>query len=37
MTAAVYLGRERVEVKEFPDPVCGDNDVIITPILNMYR
>ena len=32
MKAAVYLGQENIEVREFPDPVCGDNDVIIKNI-----
>lgn len=32
MKAAIYLGQENVEVRELPDPVCGDNDVIIKNI-----
>lgn len=32
MKAAVYLGKEQVEVRELPDPVCGGNDVIIQNI-----
>lgn len=32
MKAAIYLGREQVEVRELPDPVCGDNDVVIQNI-----
>lgn len=32
MKAAIYLGQENVEVKELPNPVCGDNDVIIQNI-----
>lgn len=32
MKAAIYLGQEHVEVQELPDPVCGDNDVIIQNI-----
>ncbi|MBD5546998.1 MAG: alcohol dehydrogenase catalytic domain-containing protein [Lachnospiraceae bacterium] len=32
MKAAIYLGQEHVEVQELPDPVCGDNDVIIKNI-----
>lgn len=32
MKAAIYLGREDVKVRELPDPVCGDNDVIIKNI-----
>ncbi len=33
MKAAIYLGQEQIEVRELPDPVCGDNDVIIQ---NLY-
>jgi len=32
MKAAVYLGQENVEVRELPDPVCGDNDVVVKNI-----
>lgn len=32
MKAAIYLGQENVEVRELPDPVCGDNDVVIKNI-----
>lgn len=32
MKAAIYLGQEHVEVRELPDPVCGENDVIIQNI-----
>lgn len=32
MKAAVYLGKEKVEVRDLPDPVCGDNDVVIKNI-----
>ena len=32
MKAAIYLGKENVEVQELPDPVCGDHDVIIQNI-----
>lgn len=32
MKAAIYLGRENVEVRELPNPVCGDNDVVIKNI-----
>lgn len=32
MKAAIYLGKEQVEVRELPDPVCGDNDVVIQNI-----
>ena len=34
MKAAIYLGQENVEVRELPDPVCGDNDVIIQCVVN---
>ena len=27
--AAIYLGQENVEVRELPNPVCGDHDVVI--------
>lgn len=33
MKAAIYLGQEHVEVRELPNPVCGDNDVVIQ---NLY-
>lgn len=29
MKAAIYLGQENVEVRELPNPVCGDHDVVI--------
>lgn len=29
MKAAIYLGKEAVAVRDLPDPVCGDNDVVI--------
>lgn len=32
MKAAIYLGKQNVEVRELPYPVCGDNDVIIKNI-----
>lgn len=32
MKATIYLGKENVEVRALPDPVCGDNDVIIKNI-----
>ena len=32
MKAAIYMGQENVEVRELPNPVCGDNDVIIKNI-----
>lgn len=32
MKAAVYLGQENIEIRELPDPVCGDSDVIIKNI-----
>lgn len=32
MKAAIYMGQENVEVRELPDPVCGDNDVVIQNI-----
>lgn len=32
MKAAVYLGQENVKIQNLPDPVCGDNDVIIKNI-----
>ena len=33
MKAAVYLGKEKIEIKELPMPKCGDNDVVIE---NLY-
>ncbi len=32
MKAAIYLGKGSVEVREFSDPVCGNNDVVIKNI-----
>lgn len=32
MKAAIYLGQEQVEVRELPDPVCKDRDVVIQNI-----
>ncbi len=32
MKAAIYLGQGQVAVRELPDPVCGDNDVVIQNI-----
>lgn len=32
MKAAIYLGQENVVVQELPNPVCGDNDVLIKNI-----
>ena len=32
MKAAIYLGQENVEVRELPNPVCGDHDVVIKNI-----
>lgn len=32
MKAAIYLGKEKIEIRELPTPVCGDNDVLIQNI-----
>lgn len=32
MKAAIYLGKESVEVRELPEPICGDDDVVIENI-----
>lgn len=32
MKAAIYLGQKNVQIRELPDPVCGDNDVVIQNI-----
>lgn len=32
MRAAIYLGQAQIEVRELPEPVCGDNDVVIKNI-----
>lgn len=32
MKAAIYLGQEQIEVRELPNPVCGEKDVIIQNI-----
>lgn len=32
MKAAIYLGKEQVEVRELPLPECGENDVLIKNI-----
>ena len=33
MKAAIYLGKEQIEIRDLPMPVCGDNDIIIQ---NLY-
>lgn len=33
MKAAVYLGKENIEIRELLMPKCGDNDVIVE---NLY-
>lgn len=33
MKAAIYLGKEQIEIREMPMPVCGDHDVVIQ---NLY-
>lgn len=33
MKSGIYLGKQQVEVREVPVPVCGDNDVLIR---NLY-
>ena len=32
MKSAVYLGKENVEVREVPIPVCGDDDILVKNI-----
>lgn len=32
MKSAIYLGQKDVKIRELPDPVCGDNDVVIKNI-----
>ncbi len=32
MRSAIYLGKENVEVREVPTPVCGDNDILVKNI-----
>lgn len=32
MKAAIYMGKENVEIRELEMPVCGDNDIIIKNI-----
>lgn len=32
MKAAIYMGKENIEVRELPKPVCGDDDVLIQNI-----
>lgn len=32
MKAAIYMGKEQIEVKELPMPQCGDDDVVIKNI-----
>lgn len=32
MKAAIYMGKEKIEIKELPMPECGDNDVLIRNI-----
>ncbi|MGN1346045.1 MAG: zinc-binding dehydrogenase [Eubacteriales bacterium] len=33
MKAAIYSGKEQIEIRDLPMPVCGDNDVILQ---NLY-
>lgn len=32
MKAAIYMGKEKIEIKELPMPECGENDVLIRNI-----
>ena len=32
MKAAIYMGKEKIEIREMPIPECGDNDVCIKNI-----
>ena len=32
MKAAIYQGKENIEIKELPDPVCTDDGVILENI-----
>lgn len=32
MKAAIYMGKENVEVRELPVPECGERDVLIQNI-----
>lgn len=32
MKAAIYMGKEKIEIKELPVPECGENDVLIRNI-----
>ena len=32
MKAAIYMGKENVEIRELPKPVCGEDDVLIQNI-----
>lgn len=32
MKAAIYLGKEKIEIRELPVPECGENDVLIQNI-----
>ena len=32
MKAAIYMGKENIEVRELPMPECGDDDVLIQNI-----
>jgi L-iditol 2-dehydrogenase len=29
MRAAVYLGKDQIEVRDVPDPACGDGDIVV--------
>ena len=29
MQAAVFLGREKIEVQQVPTPVCGDHELLL--------
>ena len=32
MKAAIYMGKEDIEIREIPTPECGDDDVLIKNI-----
>ena len=32
MKAAIYMGKEHIEIQELPTPECGDDDVLIQNI-----
>lgn len=32
MKAALYMGQKQIEMTELPDPVCGEDDIVLKNI-----